>query len=206
MIYFILEFQKMQRKESFGEKKLSFIDRIIYKMRCGKIINNLDFQNKIVADTGCGYNYMFLQSIKDKIKMWYAVDLSLKESDNDKIKTIISDLNEGMLLPDDSLDIVTSMAIIEHLSNPDQYIKECFRILKKWWFMIITTPSPLAKPVLEFMTYKLWLWSKEEIQDHKKYYDKRSLLTILSNNWFLLKNTKHKYFQFWMNNIVIVKK
>lgn len=72
-----------------------------------------------------------------------------------KIATINANLNVSIPFDDESVDIITSMAIIEHLENPERYVQECYRILKPQGFMILTVPSPLAKPILEFMVYKL---------------------------------------------------
>jgi hypothetical protein len=43
----------------------------------------------------------------------------------------------------------------------------------------MTIPSVYSKPVLEFLAYKLKIISKDEILDHKQYYDKSKLLSKL---------------------------
>ena len=44
-------------------------------------------------------------------------------------------------LPDNSCDIVTALSLIEHLSNPSNFIDEVKRVLKKDGFFIIVTPD-----------------------------------------------------------------
>ncbi len=176
-------------------------------MRLSRILGGTDFTDKIVADTGCGYDFQFLRAIAPKIQKWYAVDLSLNhENIPDNIEIVESDLNERIWLDNNSLDIVTSMAILEHLNIPEQYLKEVYRILKPQGTLIMTVPSIYAKPVLEFLAYKLWVISEEEILDHKEYYDRSKLKDILKKAGFSAKNIKHSYFQFGMNNFVIVTK
>lgn len=196
-----------KREASFWQKELSFLDKIIYKMRLSRILSGADFSNKIVADTGCGYNYQFLRAIASRIRKWYTVDISLNRTDiPDNIEMVESNLNDAISLDDNSLDIITSMAILEHLNHPGQYLKEVHRILKPTGTLVMTVPSVYAKPVLEFLAYQLWVISKEEILDHKKYYDRTTLKEILMQAGFLEKNIRHSYFQLGMNNFVIAIK
>lgn len=176
-------------------------------MRLSQIFSGADFSNKIVADTGCGYNFLFLRAIAGKIQKWYAVDLVLNKKNNPvNIETIESDLNNAILLEDNSLDIITSMAILEHLNMPEQYLKEIYRILKPNGKLIMTVPSIYAKPVLEFLAYKLWVISSVEILDHKEYYNKSKSKEILKKAGFSEKNIQHSYFQLGMNNFIIAVK
>ncbi|MDP2104336.1 MAG: methyltransferase domain-containing protein, partial [Candidatus Gracilibacteria bacterium] len=132
------------------------------------------------------------------------VDISLNQTDiPHNIEIAESNLDDRISLDDNSLDIVTSMAIIEHLNHPEQYLKEVHRILKPNGTFVMTVPSVYAKPVLEFLAYKLGVISKEEILDHKRYYDRTKLREALMQAGFLEKNIHHSYFQLGMNNFVI---
>lgn len=44
-------------------------------------------------------------------------------------------------LPDKSCDIVTAISLLEHLSNPNNFLNEVRRVLKKGGFLIIVTPN-----------------------------------------------------------------
>ena len=191
------------RSNSFWKDKLNILDIIILKLRKNKVLSVCDFNEKIVADTWSWYNALFLNSISKNIKKGYAIDLILNNSFiSKKIIAVKSNLNDKINLPNKSVDIIISMAILEHLDNPDKYLIEVLRVLNTWWQLIMTVPSKKAKPVLEFLAYKLKIISKEEIKDHKTYYNKESLEKILWDSWFEIKNIKHKYFQFWMNNLI----
>lgn len=125
-------------------------------MRLSRILSGADFSDKEVADTGCGYNFQFLAAIAPNIQKGYAVDLSLNSVDiPHNIELVESDLNDAIGLDDNSMDIVTSMAILEHLSDPERYMSEVYRILKPNGTLIMTVPSVYSKPVLEFMAYRL---------------------------------------------------
>lgn len=197
------------RDNSFWKNKISFLDSFIQNMRINKIKKILDFNDKVIVDTWCWFNAAFLSLISKNFsaKKLIAVDLKLNP-DLEKywIETIECNLNKEIKLEDSSADIIISMAILEHLEEPEIYLDNIFRILKKDWLLLMTVPSIYSKPVLEFMALNLWIISKEEILDHKKYYNKDLLIDILTKTWFKKENIKHKYFQLFMNNIVIAKK
>jgi hypothetical protein len=67
-------------------------------------------------------------------------------------------------------------------------------------------PSVWSKPLLEFFAYKLHIIDKVEIEDHKKYYKKDSLIESLELAGFSKKNIKHQYFELYMNNFVLAQK
>ena len=67
-----------------------------------------------------------------------------------------------------------------------------------------TTPTPLARPVLEFLSYKLKLIDESQVRDHEIYYDDFWFNKILSNtNWIL---SYYKTFQFGLNSEFILSK
>lgn len=95
-------------------------------------------------------------------------------------------------LTDNSVDIVLSLAVIEHLNSPENYLSEIYRIMSPGGYAVLTTPSTYGKPVLETLA-ALRLIAKEEIDDHKIYYNKKTLTEVLSK-YFDTVNVE--YFQF----------
>ena len=70
--------------------------------------------------------------------------------------------------------------------------------------LIMTVPSKLARPVLEFLAYRLNIVSRAEIMDHKKYYNRQSLKRLSRKTGFVM--IYHNYFEFFMNNLVVFEK
>ncbi|STP07620.1 class I SAM-dependent methyltransferase [uncultured Helicobacter sp.] len=106
---------------------------------------------------------------------------------------------------DESFEIVTMLAVIEHLHYPIDMLREIARVLKPNGILLLTAPSHLAKPVLEFLSYRLHLIDENEILDHKRYYNKRDLAESI-NQVSNLKILQHRYFQCGMNNFLKVVK
>ena len=48
---------------------------------------------------------------------------------------------EVLPIPDDSVDILFSLAVIEHINNIDHFMSECFRILKPEGIIYLSTPN-----------------------------------------------------------------
>jgi 2-polyprenyl-3-methyl-5-hydroxy-6-metoxy-1,4-benzoquinol methylase len=183
-----------------------FFEPVFRKLRIAKIINMIP-SGAVVCDVGCGPEGRLLLALRDRISAGYGFD-NLVE--NRKIgKITLQKLNfdsEKIPLEDSSADVVTSLAVLEHLDNPLFVLKEIFRILKPGGSLLLTTPTPAAKPVLEFLAYRVGLVSKREIDEHKHYFNRHELLEIMTQAGFELDNIKAEVFQIIFNNRVIAVK
>jgi len=101
-------------------------------------------------------------------------------------------------------DVVTMLAVLEHLSNPLGIVKEIERVLTRKGRLVLTVPSKLSRPVLEFLSYKLKIVNEDEIRDHKKYYDYTELKNLFAQTSLTIE--RHKYFQLGMNNFCVILK
>jgi SAM-dependent methyltransferase len=106
------------------------------------ILSLIDYSpEKSIVDLGCD-NGSFTKRIANKIgsNKIYGIDLSEKITDK-SITLINSDLNGRVPLDDKSIDIVHSNQVIEHLRNPDFFLREIHRILKDDGYAIISTEN-----------------------------------------------------------------
>ena len=181
--------------------KESYLDIVIRKLRERKIIDLVP-DKSIICDLGCGSG-KFLYPIAHNIKEGVGVDREIKQSKLANLTFIKADLEKKIKLPSDKFDIVTCLAVLEHLNNPESLIKEAYRILRKNRKLIITTPSKLSKPILEFLA-KLNLINKQHIKEHKNYFSKEDLRKMLNKAGF--KDIKINSFEFGMNNLIIARK
>lgn len=97
------------------------------------------------------------------------------------------------------------LAVLEHLNYPLAMLQEIERILVPNGILLLTAPSHAAKPVLEFLSYKLKIVSEAEIRDHKRYWNRADLGEIVGKVQGL-ELLLHKYFQCGMNNFCKIKK
>lgn len=123
---------------------------------------------------------------------------------DDNLELISFNIKKQLPFKVASYDCVSALAVLEHLSHPTEILEECFRILKKGGSLILTTPSPSAKPVLELLAFRLHLIPQEDIQEHKTYFSKDRLCKILKTIGF--KIVTLKTFEFGFNIFVLAKK
>lgn len=184
--------------------KWTIFDKLIQNLRYRKVVGLIPYGT--LADLGCG-DGDFLQYLvnKGRVASGYGIDRKIKCSTDTKHNLILKegDLNKEIPLGNESVDSVTALAVIEHLHEPEVLVREIYRVLKPNGICILTTPSPAAKPVLEFLAFKLKIISEQDIKDHKRYFNKKELQHLFSQ---FSESVKIDNFQFGFNTIIIAKK
>ena len=106
-------------------------------------------------------------------------------------------------IPDNTCDTVFMIALLEHLDDPLYMLEEIYRILNNNGTLVLTTPTRLAKPILEFMAFKLHIINEEEILEHKHYYSKIEILDLCKQAGF--SDVHYKKFCFGVNSFSVAK-
>lgn len=175
----------------------TLVDKIIIAYRTRKILKLIKDKDKgVVYDFGCGNNIL-VKKLNESGYDAYGIDVE----DGDRV--ICADLNGRLPIEDNVADYVVSLANIEHLDEPQFNMQEAYRILKPGGTLFLTTPSPRAKPILEFMVF-VKIIVKEEVEDHKQYFTKKSLCKMLKCAGF--SNLKVSCFQFTLNILAVAIK
>ncbi|WP_417909829.1 class I SAM-dependent methyltransferase [Candidatus Electronema sp. PJ] len=186
--------------------KEPFLEPILRRMRIGRVVDEVkSIQNCCLLDIGCGFNHRFLSFVEPYIEYGIGIDFKVHEVSYKKISTKKMTLDETLPFKECAFNAVTMLAVLEHIDKPRQIISEVYRVLKPEGKFILTVPGKLAKPVLEFLAFKVGVVNKNEIEDHKKYYDLYELEQLVSNIYGF-EIVKHKHFQFGMNNFCVIKK
>ncbi len=173
------------------------------KMRVNKILPWIP-ENSILCDIGCGFNAHFLTSISPLIQKGYGFDKKVTSIEKNNLIIQKYNLIESLPVSDNSMDCVTLLAVLEHLSNPDEVFLEIKRICRPKGRVIITTPTPASKPLLEFLSFKMGLVSPEEILDHKHYWTLEEIKGLLNKFGFDI--LEMKTFALGFNSLVIGEK
>ncbi len=183
----------------------SFFDKIFRFLRTQKVIKYVP-KNSIVCDIGCGEDPYFLKKISKFIKKGVGFDRKVKEYKDSVIELKKLKIENKIPLEKESVEVVTLLAVIEHLNNPQEILNESFRILKNNGVLILTTPTPLSKPILEFLAFKMKLISRDEIKDHKNYFWPRKIEEMLIKAGFKKEKIKINFFEFFLNSLIIARK
>ena len=100
-------------------------------------------------------------------------------------------------------DTVVALAVIEHIPVPEVFdiFKKFNRAtLKEGGKIFLTTPTRIAKPILEFMAWAN-IVDKENIKEHKHYWSKREIYRLAKESGFRVE--RYRKFQYGVNQLAV---
>jgi len=115
--------------------------------RLEAVLNILqDVVAEVVLDLGCGDGSItMLIAGRVGAKKVYGVDLddeALARASERGLSVFKADLSRDSIpLPDESVDLVLALEVIEHLVNPDHMLREARRVLRSGGSLVISTPN-----------------------------------------------------------------
>jgi SAM-dependent methyltransferase len=192
------------REVPFSVSDSGFFDRLLCRLRFGRVSGKIG-DGTCVLDVGCGYRGELLQTLSSRIASGRGIDISVDDSaSSGNIELVGGNLSDGLPFPDATFDVAVSLANIEHLENPETVVREISRVLKTGGVLLLTTPTKAAKPVLEFLAFRLHIISEREIRDHKRYFSGDELCRMCRDCGF--SEWTYRTFQGGMNGFLIAKK
>lgn len=197
------------REAAFGQGgRLSRVERAgvwLSGHQIRRTVGTVD--GKDVADFGCGFEAAYMRSVLSRVRHATLVDVTL----SDDLKslpnvTAIEGTLPGTLqsLPDNSLDVVLCMSVLEHLWEPAETLSHFHRLLRPGGVCAINVPSWRGKPALEFAAFRLGL-SQDEMDDHKAYYNPRDLWPLLVRAGFMPHSIRCFRHKFTLNTFAVCK-
>lgn len=197
------EMKNSIREDSFLTK-FSLVDYLIALFRYKKVLKHLK-KNSSVLDIGSGYNAHLLNHISNLISRGVGLDISVNESkQTNKISLIKWDLNSKTFPLTEKFDVAFCLAVLEHVLEPKNLLTNIYNSLKERGTLLLTVPTWKSKSLLEFSAFKLNIISRQEIADHKRYFDKSELVSLCNEAGF--RDITHNYFQLGLNNFVLARK
>lgn len=178
------------------------LEPLLRELRLRKVLPVIrNYTDCRLLDIGCGWDYRLLKTVRPFIKSGVGIDFKVENHEDDIIKTMPLTITDHLPFASASFDVVTMLAVLEHLADPLSMMKETERVLKKGGRLVLTVPSKIAKPVLEFLAYRIGIVSVAEIRDHKQYFDYDELKKLFSQTDMSIEY--HCYFQLGMNNYCV---
>ena len=110
------------------------------------LIERFNIKAYTFLDLGCGDGGLSMEIAKIVgAKEVYCVDIdveALRRASLRNIKTFALDISKDIIpFPNNSVDLVTALEVIEHLINPDNMLRETYRVLKPSGYFLISTPN-----------------------------------------------------------------
>jgi SAM-dependent methyltransferase len=161
-----------------------------------------------LGDFGCGYNATFVRSVLGELDEAVLVDSSLAPDLKDRPKVRVI---EGTLpaildtLPSASMDVILCVSVLEHLWNPLAALEACRRIVRPGGVCLFNVPSWRGKWFLEYSAFRLGLSPKDEMDDHKTYYDVKDFWPLLVRAGFLPSHIRCFSHKFGLNTFAVCR-
>ena len=196
------------RTHSFGQNhKKSVLDHLgiwLSTRRIVRLIKANDVQ--VMGDFGCGFNAGLAMETRRLVAKSVIVDVALDQeliesAEFDSYVGILPDVLESV--PKHSLDLVVMNSVLEHLDYPVETLETIRRILKPGGILFINVPSWFGKIFLEFAAFRLSLSPAAEMEDHRRYYNRRELWLELRRSGFLPSKMKVRRHKLGMNVFAI---
>jgi len=183
-----------------GTKDFNALDLFICRWR-SRIVRRHLRPDTAVLDFGCGHQALFLQSAREQIKSGIGLDYDAapgRPAANLEIQNF--HFKDRFAFADRTFDHISVLAVLEHIP-PDQVdvlFREFHRILKDGGSVLLTTPTPASKPLLEFLAFRLKIISGPEIADHKHYWSRPDIEKLAANHGYTCET--YRTFQFGLNS------
>lgn len=146
-------------------------------------IEKLYPQKGRLLDLGCAMGF-FLEVASGHGWEIYGVDVSKMAADvagQEFGDRIFNDILENLDFPDNYFDVITAWDYLEHVTEPQEIVSICRRILKPGGLLVLTTPD-LSSRVAQ-LAQDSWMGYKE---DHLFYFTRKSLSIILQKKSFIV--------------------
>lgn len=128
-------------REKYASINKGWTDSVtLYKSTFSKLINS----ETVIMEAGCGFSNLYKDEYK-KAKHVIGVDISEEYlALNDVIQEkIVSDLSNCPQVKNNSVDLIVSAWVLEHLESPEEVFAEFSRILKPGGKLVFLTPNNL---------------------------------------------------------------
>lgn len=185
--------------------KEALLEKTLRRMRLARIAPWVK-ENDQILDVGCGWQALALRHFAPKIKRGVGLDFKVEKVDVPTNLTLLTErFDREWPIQEKEFDKALMLAVLEHI-EPERVsfvLGNIRKSLKATGKLVLTVPTPRGKPVLEFLAFKVGVVSPDEIRDHKVYYDKGLLATVLGTNGFKL--VEYKTFQLGMNSFAVAE-
>jgi SAM-dependent methyltransferase len=199
------------RAEAFGESHaLTPVDRFgiwLSRRQVRRWVPTM--AGKTIGDFGCGYQARLARSYLQEIEKVYLADVSLAADLRSDAKAVcLQGPLPGTLrsIPEASLDVALCISVLEHLDEPDEMLRQLFRVLKPGGVALLNVPSWRGKYFLELSAFRLGLSPAAEMDDHRTYYDVRDLWPHLVAAGFRPSRIKCFGHKFGLNTFAFCRK
>lgn len=181
------------------------VDRMLRWIRVREALSVAgSLQGKSLLDVGSGGQAYLGWRVRNKVSNYISLDPDLGEYSILNIE-MVKGRAENMTrkLKSRKFDTIVALALIEHLDDPQKFLRDCLSLLKDNGRLVLTTPHPNSDLFLKIMA-KLRLIDGREIEEHKTYFDSGNMLEAMEKAGLRL--VKEKTFELGLNAVYLARK
>jgi SAM-dependent methyltransferase len=128
----MLSTQQLKEKY-FGNSEHPYVT---YENKISEVLK----QGDTLLDAGCGSSTPVLKNFIGKAGKLIGVDMEERANDLNEIEYLVGDI-AAINVPDETVDLIISRAVLEHVLDPDAVFSEVQRILKPGGSFIFLAPN-----------------------------------------------------------------
>jgi len=170
------------RETSYGQDGLTVVDRLGVWLSRRAIERHLPDGALRVLDLGCGHDATLLRSLGSRVREGTGVDVSISDAAaaTPHLTFVRSTIGDALpQIADESQDVVLLINVLEHLWDAQEALGACHRVLAPGGTLLVNVPTWRGKTALELSAFRLGMSPATEMDDHKRYYDRRDLWPML---------------------------
>ena len=173
------------------------LEKFLANARSKKIIPYV--RKKNVLDFGCGIKAWNANAIYEHCKSIEGVE------ENYSTPQLVGKVNvyPGLshIGEQRKFDVILALAVFEHIDpfTLIEILNKMSTVCTENAILVGTVPTPKARKILEFISYRLRLIDESQIRDHKVYYDDFWLSTVVRKTAWQV--SSYKTFQLGLNSL-----
>jgi SAM-dependent methyltransferase len=202
--------QADRARDPYGTHGLTLADRFGVRLSQRAIAKHLPPRADLdILELGCGFHAKNLLALQARMGSAVGIDFQVSEAAkrSDRIRFIEGPIEAATAqLARNSFDAILFISVLEHLWDPLAVLRGCHDWLRPGGVLLINVPTWAGKVALEYSAFRLGTSPRDELNDHKMYYDKRDLWPLLVRAGFLPENVRLRYHKFRLNLFAVVRK
>ncbi len=157
----------------------------------------------VLLDIGC-YDGSFLAKVQDRVSCVVGLDIAVPLAVVPEVqdRLIVADISAGLPFPDGIFDVVSLLAVFEHLQNNEFVVPELSRLLRPGGRVVLTVPGGYVDRVLDLLI-AIGMADGMSLEEHHGY-QAADTPPLFEKHGFALQSWRR--FQLGLNNLFVFYK